>query len=119
MVLTRSRNAHAYTDKASSSGEAQTSAAGRVAVLPAGVGVRGVAPRSTAVTVRVPAKVGLQVCQRILLWRDTVGEVTVQRVGSTGVMGNTKGGICMLGYRLGPVRVVGRPSLTDSPALGS
>lgn len=34
-----------------------TSAAGHVAVLPAGVGVGGVAPGSTAVSVRVSAEV--------------------------------------------------------------
>lgn len=41
-------------------------------MLPAGFEVHGVTPWSSGVTVRVSAKVGLQVCQRILLWRDTV-----------------------------------------------
>lgn len=51
---------------------AQTIAAGRVAVLPANAWVGGVTPRSSTVTIRVSAKVGLQVCQRILLWCHTV-----------------------------------------------
>lgn len=62
---------HIQTNPATGA-ETQTSAAGRVAVLPAGVEVGGVTPWSSAVTVRVSAKVGLQVCQRIPLWRDTV-----------------------------------------------
>lgn len=52
--------------------QAQTIADGWVAVLPADVGVGGVTPWSSTVTIRVSAKVGLQVRQRILLWRDTV-----------------------------------------------
>lgn len=51
---------------------AQTIAGGRVAVLPAGVGVGGVTPWSSTVIIRVSAKVGLQVRQWILLWRKTV-----------------------------------------------
>lgn len=51
---------------------AQTIADGWVAVLPADTWVGGVTPWSSTVTIRVSAKVGLQVRQRILLWRDTV-----------------------------------------------
>lgn len=74
LVLTSSRNICACRCRQIATGAfAQTVAGGRVAVLPASVGVGGVTPWSSTVTVRVSAKVGLQVGQRILLWCDTAG----------------------------------------------
>lgn len=50
-----------------------TCAAGNITVLPAGVGVGGVAPRPSVVSVRVSAEVRLKVCECVGLWCYAAG----------------------------------------------
>lgn len=45
-------------------------AAGYITVLPSGVDVGGVTPGSTAVSIRISAEVGVQVCSRVGLWGE-------------------------------------------------
>lgn len=61
-----------------------TRAVGHIAVLPAGAGVGGVTPGSSAVSIRVSAEVRLQVCEGMRLWCDATAD-TWRKVISSGV----------------------------------
>jgi len=66
-----------------------TSAAGNIAVFPAGVGVGGVTPGSPLVCIRVSAEVGLQVCSWVVS-RCEAAEDTLRKYRKRSIRGYNK-----------------------------